>query len=68
MEVSVLGTTKKPSSRRPLGKFYDLFDVKQRTAVHQLGDAYTKRKEIRKEKYLWYTIQKQKGYTKINAS
>ena len=66
--MATLGTTKKPSERKPLHKVSDLFDVKEETDVHQLGAAKTKHKENSKGIHLWSNIKNRKGYTKINIS
>ena len=58
MEVIMKGTTNKHSA-----KFSDLFDVKQKTAVRQLGSDKMKHKEIRKGFYSWSTIKNRKGHT-----
>ena len=58
--------TKKPSARKPLHQFSDLFDAKQKTAARQIGAAKMKHKLTRKVIYSCYDIQNRKGYTKIN--
>ena len=68
MEVVIEGITNKPSTRKPLLGFSDLFYVKHRTSFHRLSGAHTKCKAIRKGNVLCYTIKNQKGYTKINTS
>ena len=49
--------TKKPSARKLISQIFDLFDVKQKTAVRQLGADKINHKTIRKGNSLWSTIQ-----------
>ena len=67
MEVGTLVINKKPRARKSLCQFSDLFYVKQKNTVCQLGAAKEKFKTIRKGNLLQSTIKKQKEYTKINA-
>ena len=47
---------------------YDLFNTRQKPAVHQQGSGNIKCKVTRKGTSLWYTIRNQKLQTKITAS
>ena len=66
-EVAASSIDKKHSARKPISNFSDIFDVKNKITVLQLGSAKKKHKAIRKGAYLWPTKTNQKGHTKINA-
>ena len=66
ISVDASDITKKPSARKPLHQFSDLFDAKQKTAARQKGAAKMKHKLTRKVIYFCYDIQNRKGYSKIN--
>ena len=66
--VDISGTTKKPSLRKKYHQFSYPFDSKQNIYMLQFGDTKINCKATNKGTSLWYTIQKPKWYTKINAS
>ena len=68
MEVALYVIPKKTSEIKPLCLFSGLFYVKHKAFVHLLGSSKKYNKEIIKGHSSWYTIQKRKGCTKINAS
>ena len=47
---------------------YDLFNTRQKPAVHQQGSGNMKCKATSKGTSVWSTIINQKGYTKITAN
>ena len=59
-------TDKKPIIKKSLHQFYELLNVKQKTAIHRLGAAKSKQKATIAVSMLWYSIPKSKGHTKIN--
>ena len=65
--VGMSRTTKKPSARKLPSKFFALLYVKQKADVRRLGDAKIKYKAIMTNSDLWYSINKIRGYIKINA-
>ena len=58
---------KKCSARKSLHLFTEALDVKNKTTVRRVGDAKSKLKAISSVSMVWSSIQKRKGYTKINA-
>ena len=59
-------TVKKPSARKSLCLFTNIFDVKKKTVKRGVGAAKTKRKPIKVGNILWTNITKLKGNSKIN--
>ena len=59
-------TVKDTSARKSLRLFSEVLDVKEKNAVCQVGDAKSKRKEIRADSMLWSSIPKRGGHEKIN--
>ena len=57
---------KKCSARKFLHLFTEFFDFKTKSAVSRVGDAKSKRKEIRADSMLWSSIPKRGGHEKIN--
>ena len=57
--------TKKPSARKPLCLFTKIFEVKK-TATRRVGDAKSKRKEIKFWKIPWALKQNRKDNSKID--
>ena len=68
MEVSVPDITKNSIPIKLFNQFSDLFYVKQRTDVLQLGATKKNNKETRNGNYLWFTIQNWKWYIKIKTN
>ena len=58
--VSASGTYKKPIEIKSLHQFSDLFDIKQKTDICQLGSDDMKHKTTQKSTSLWCTIKKKK--------
>ena len=61
-----LTTVKKPSARRSLCLFTNIFDVKKKTEKRCVGDAKSKRRAIKFGNSLWTNKTKRKGHSKIN--
>ena len=59
-------TVKKPSARKSLCLFTNIFDVKNKTAKRRVGAAKSKRRAIKVGNSLW-TNKKQKGDSKISS-
>ena len=59
-------TFKKPSARKSLRLFTNIFDVKKRTAIRHVGAAKSKRRSIKYGCGLWKNITKRKVRSKIN--
>ena len=68
LTVGTLGIINNPSARTLRGKYLTLLDVTQKTAVHRLVSAEENRKAMQTDSYVWYSIQKRRGHTKINES
>ena len=68
MEVSVPDITKNPIPIKLFNQFSDLFYVKQKTDVLQLGSTKKNNKETRNGNSLWFTIQNWKWYIKIKTN
>ena len=66
IELYDSGNRKKTIKRKPLCKFYEIFDAKQNIYAHTLGVAKNKRKVIKKGTLSWPTISRQNGYHQIN--
>ena len=54
------------SSIKSLRHFLDTFKVKPNTAVRRFCSAESKRKAIRSDIMLWYSLPKRQGHSKIN--
>ena len=67
MKIAALSTTKKYNAIKSIHQISELFNAKQKSAVHKLGYSQTKRKSTSKGNPFWSTIQQWKGDTKINA-
>ena len=59
-------TVKNPKAQISLCLFTQLFDVKNKTAVRQVGADKSNIKAIRSGSMLWSNIPKRRGHTKIN--
>ena len=59
-------TVKKPSASKSLHLFTNIFDVKERTAIHSVGDEKSKHIAIKSGCGLWKNKTKRKGHSKIN--
>ena len=57
---------KKSSARKKLNQFYEVLDVKPKTAVRKLGAAKSKIKDTRAGSMLWYITPKRHVNTNIN--
>ena len=55
-------TVNKPSTRKSLCLFTNIFDVKNKTAIRPVGAAKSKRKAIKVGNRLWNNKTKQKGH------
>ena len=66
MLVTTSGTTNKIIKTKPVQHISDPFYFKQKSSVRQLDASNMKLKVIRKGTYFWYTIQKCRGFIKIN--
>ena len=55
-------TVKNPNEIKSLHLFTEVFDVKNKTAVCQVGDAKLTRKAIISDSMLWSSITKKGGY------
>ena len=57
---------KKPSARKSLCLFTNIFDVKKKTAKRRIGAAKSKHRAMKVVNILWTKKTKRKGYPKIN--
>ena len=66
LDVVTSGTMKNPSTRKSLGQFLALLDVKQIIDAHRFRAAKTKRKKIQIVGDLWYIIHNWRGHEKLS--
>ena len=65
LDVGMLDTMNKPSARKSLSQFLALFFIKLKTALHRLGAAKKKQKEIYIDSALFSMIRKRIGHKKL---
>ena len=57
---------KKPSARKSLFLFTNIFDVKKKTAKRRVGDTKSKRRAMKVGNSMWTNKTRRKGHSKIN--